>query len=221
MHTGHLFWRLAFGLLSANAASEIRAVRASGPNMQNYTHLGVETMVACVDRAGWVSPHPPRSLQKWDCVLAIEDLWDQIPQWGARSVEWYGGHQPHFPGFPTFELPVFAHWRDCLVSVDILVEFGQSPDWIPELPRPGDVRPWPPPDSDIAITADIQDGIADVMKECVERRGYGGYARFGDRDQALGVFIWGTDSLIDEWAYGGVFEHQNRTDLSSDSVATT
>lgn len=220
MHTEHLFWQLAFGLLSANAASEMGAVRISRLTTQNHTGLGVETPVACVDRPGWISPHPPRKLQKRDCDLAIEDLWDQIPPWGATSVEWFGSRQPRFPGYPIFELPVFAHRRNCLVTVDTLVEFGQSPDWIPELPRPGDVRPWPPPKSDIAVTADIEEGLVDVMSECVEKTGFGGYARFGDWDQALGVFIWGTDSLIDQWAYGG-FEHRNPTTILNDSVATT
>ena len=221
MHTVQLYWQLAFGLWSATAASEVSAVGNSRLTMQNLTGLGVESLVACVPRPDWVSPHPPRRLEQQDCDLAIEDLWDQIPRWGGRPVEWLGSSDPRFPGYPTFELPVFAHRRNCLVTVDILVEFARSPDWIPELPRPGDVGPWPPPESDIAVTRDIADGIADVMKQCVNRIGIGGYARFGDCDQALGVFIWGTDSVIDQWAYGEVFEHQNRTNLSSDSVATT
>lgn len=220
MHSMHLYWQLAFGVWSANAASEIGTVRTRGPTMQNYTHLGVETLVACVDRPAWVSPHPPRKLEKQDCNLAIEDLWHQIPPWGTRSVEWFDSRRPRFPGYPTFALPVFARRRDCLITVDTLVEFVKSPDWIPELPRPGDVRPWPPPSSDLAVPMDIEEGIADVMQECVERTGIGGYARFGDWDQALGVFIWGTDSAIDKWAYGGVFKQPNRTNLSSDSVAT-
>ena len=220
MHTAHLFWQLAFGLVSANSASEIGAVRASRSTTQNDTRLGVETLVACVDRPGWVSPHPPQRLQTRDCNLAIEDLWNQIPPWGGRSVEWFGSSGPHFSGYPTFGLPVFAYGSECLVTVDTLDEFITSPNWIPELPATGDVRPWPPPNSDIAVSADIEEGIVDVMKECVERTGFGGYARFGDWNQALGVFIWGKDSAIDTWAYGGIFEHRNGSNVVNDSVAT-
>lgn len=219
MRTVHLYWQLAFALLSDNAAPEVEAVTAHRKTMQNGTRLGVESLVACVDRPSWVSPRPPRRLQELDCNLAIDELWDQIPGYGARSIEWVGSRQPRFSGFPTFELPVFAYRSNCLITVDTLDEFATSTEWIPELPRPGDVRPWPPPDSDIAVSQDIEQGLVEVMEECVKRTGFGGYARFGDFDQALGVFIWGKDSAIDRWAYGGVFGQRNRS--TSETVATT
>lgn len=70
-------------------------------------------------------------------------------------------------------------------------------NWLPQLPAAGDHRPWPPGWNELASRDDVVTGANKVIQQCMLGRKGAGYARTGNLEEGLGVFIWAGGSDVD------------------------
>lgn len=145
----------------------------------------------CTDHPYWIG----NGLNRDDCDAAVNSFfYAEVSIYRHERFEFIAPFAlPRTPLY-GFHLPIRFRVATCVLVVASLSLFpaGSLPD--------GGERLFP--SSDVASYWDLMHGAGSVKVHCVLSERKAGWAGEG-REDALGVFLWGTGSLMDR-AFGGV-----------------
>lgn len=143
----------------------------------------------CVTSPHWVG----KGIIHEHCLEAIsffqraltQKVPDQLFEFRSYSIP------PHY-GLPSIVTPSKYTFRSCAIVIATLSSIPAA-----YLPPGADRRPYPP--SDIETFATLQSAILRIEGVCMRYApalAGGGWLPVGQKNQALGLFIWSRDSLM-------------------------
>ena len=127
------------------------------------------------------------------CLEAIAFFHRALTQKDTHQIfEFRSYHVPPHYGIPSIVTPSKYIFKSCAIVIATMSS-------IPAAYLPPGADQWPYPPSDVEMFATIQTAIMRVESVCIRYSPLlagGGWLPVGQKNQALGVFIWSRDSFM-------------------------
>ena len=155
------------------------------PSLASRDSTNVPGREECFSDNSWIQDW---SRSHWidDCNYAAVRFWSRYGAGDVRDPIWFSRRRSQ----GTEHLPILTRNRGCVLAVIMFADFPSS---IKPAPHPA---PYPHSDSDQASWQDIFGAALSVSNRCALSM-RGGYKQTG-KNGNIGVFLWGSDSDLDQ-----------------------